>query len=282
LNDIGQALNVKHLKDWYNVSAKTLKEFGGSSKTVRLLSRQPIYRSLCLATELLKRHNNRIDLLLSSVYPEHKFIPWLFPSVPQYFWHEPAHRRWFFDWLAPQLGITKPHDWYHVTWNSVKKLGVPYLTVRDHFFNMSDAISDAYPEHQWYPWRFAMVPKGYWDTKENQRKFFDYAMKELRLKTMEDWEQVTEIELILLGGGSMLMHKHNNSVKNAIQYVYSEHEWYPRRPRDPTFSKTERKAEERAWLEWAAKKLGLLTLDDWYRVTVQEFKDLGGRLSLVG
>jgi hypothetical protein len=52
-------------------------------------------------------------------------------------------------------------------------------------------LTAIYPEHEWIPWKFAKVPKNFWDSKENQRKFLQYTFTELGLKDMEDWYKVS-------------------------------------------------------------------------------------------
>ena len=44
------------------------------------------------------------------------------------------------------------------------------------------ALQAAYPEHEWLPWKFSNTPKGFWEKKENQKKFFDWLGKEIGYK----------------------------------------------------------------------------------------------------
>jgi hypothetical protein len=48
-----------------------------------------------------------------------------------------------------------------------------------------------YPEYEWLPWRFNIVLKGFWDDVKNQKKFMDWAGKQLDYKNREDWFKVT-------------------------------------------------------------------------------------------
>jgi hypothetical protein len=52
---------------------------------------------------------------------------------------------------------------------------------------MSALISSAFPEHEWLPWKFGKVPKGYWESKENQRKFMKWLATQLSFKSIEDF-----------------------------------------------------------------------------------------------
>jgi hypothetical protein len=53
-------------------------------------------------------------------------------------------------------------------------------------------IVATYPDYEWLPWRFAMTTRNYWDDEKNQRKFMEYAAKELKIKEMSDWYKVTK------------------------------------------------------------------------------------------
>ena len=52
-------------------------------------------------------------------------------------------------------------------------------------------VSSVYPEYEWLPWRFHKTPANYWTDVKNQRKFMDWAGKELGIKDMSDWYKVT-------------------------------------------------------------------------------------------
>jgi hypothetical protein len=54
-------------------------------------------------------------------------------------------------------------------------------------------FSEIYPEYEWLPWRFNRVVPGYWDDVNNQKKFMEWASKELKIKDMSDWYNVTEV-----------------------------------------------------------------------------------------
>src|SRR5262245_50730698 len=54
---------------------------------------------------LLARHGRSPLALLEAVYPEVKFLPWLFSSVPKGFWEQRQNRQWYVDWLLQRLGV---------------------------------------------------------------------------------------------------------------------------------------------------------------------------------
>jgi hypothetical protein len=58
--------------------------------------------------------------------------------------------------------------------------------------SISQLLYQLYPDFEWLPWKLANCPKNYWDDMKNQRKFMDWAGKELKIKEMSDWYNVTQ------------------------------------------------------------------------------------------
>ena len=52
-------------------------------------------------------------------------------------------------------------------------------------------LAEAYPEYDWLPWQFEKSPKRFWENPKNVRKFMDWAGKQLNVKEMSDWYNVT-------------------------------------------------------------------------------------------
>ena len=61
------------------------------------------------------------------------------------------------------------------------------------YFNGSlyQALSSAYPEYEWLPWRFVNTPLKFWEDKNNQIKFMEWAGKQLKIKELNDWYHVS-------------------------------------------------------------------------------------------
>ena len=51
-------------------------------------------------------------------------------------------------------------------------------------------LRSKYPDHDWLPWKFGNVPHHFWADLKNQRKFMDWAGKELNIKEMSDWYKI--------------------------------------------------------------------------------------------
>jgi len=85
LNSIKPQLNVKTLEDWYSIDARKLYKHGASA--------------------LLTNFSNSVFKTLRWVYPEHRFLPWKFHSVPNGWWKALDNQRDFCNWLASTVGV---------------------------------------------------------------------------------------------------------------------------------------------------------------------------------
>ena len=52
-------------------------------------------------------------------------------------------------------------------------------------------ISTIYPEVEWLPWKFTQSPKGFWADVENQKTFIQWASKQLNIRDLSDWYNVS-------------------------------------------------------------------------------------------
>lgn len=80
----------------YKVTVKQIAEHGGAS--------------------LLKNeHKGSPFSLLSTVYKEHEFLPWLFLSSKRGIFEDPATRRKYIKWLMKQVNVSNPNQltWVH-------------------------------------------------------------------------------------------------------------------------------------------------------------------------
>ena len=51
-------------------------------------------------------------------------------------------------------------------------------------------LSKVFPEYEWLPWKFLHSPLNFWNDVEWQKKFVNWAGKELNIKEMSDWYKI--------------------------------------------------------------------------------------------
>jgi hypothetical protein len=66
---------------------------------------------------------------LKAVYPEQEWkgVQPRIAFKPKGYWRDIKNQRAFFDQLAKKLDISKPADWYHISAETVQKLGGAFV-----------------------------------------------------------------------------------------------------------------------------------------------------------
>jgi hypothetical protein len=127
--------------------------------------------------------------MLSTLYPEYNWLPWKFENSPRNFWDDVKNQRNFLDWASKEFKIQDMSDWYRVTQKDLIDIGGSSLLGK---YNYSPSLifSTVYPEYEWLSWKFVVTPRDAWDDIQSQRKFFDWAGKELKVNEFSDWYNV--------------------------------------------------------------------------------------------
>lgn len=254
MDEIGKALGVVHMEDWYKVRPEDAME-------------QPH------GAVIRVDYHWSLPEALVKIYPEHEWHEWRFYKTPNGFWSLQTNRRRYFQWLMRRLDLKTMEDWYSVSKAMIaKNHGNGLLT---HIFSHSPprAIMDAFPEHKWQLWRFVRAPTGFWQDLTTRRQFFDHLKERKGYTKMEDWYN-SQVEDFVEAGGSSLLALYNNRIADLLMETYPEHEWQPW-----LFARTlhlRRPEDHRIFMEWLGKKLGIKKMDEWYEVPSSIIRDNGG------
>jgi hypothetical protein len=65
--------------------------------------------------------------LLQNAFPEYPWQPWGFPAVTKGYWDESWNHKEFMDWIAEELNLSVPEDWYSVPKNQLNSRGAGWL-----------------------------------------------------------------------------------------------------------------------------------------------------------
>ena len=129
------------------------------------------------------------------------------------------------------------------------------------------ALTAIYPEHKLLFWKFRNVPKGYWDSGLNQRKYFDHTAQDLGLGKFEDWYSVSGLDIRKMGGKVLLNRHFEGSLNKALPEVFPEYEWRPWLFDKATHGFWEDESNVKKYLEWLSDKLEISTVEAWSQVT---------------
>lgn len=84
-----------------------------------------------------------------------------------------------------------------------------------------------FPDHQWDPWKFAVIPDGFFHSTENARRFFEHLLEEkgVNKTDLHELYHFTYRDVRYAGGGTLL--KLHGSLFNAIKAAFPEKRWDP-------------------------------------------------------
>jgi hypothetical protein len=115
-----------------------------------------------------------------------------------------------------------------------------------------------------------------WTNHESHKNFFAKLTQELNLAQPTELSTVTREDVYKYGGQKILQY-YGNSLYKALVHCYPNSEIYPW-----TFDENVPKgfwgntANHRKFYDWLYTKLKLQSMDDWYKVTVEDIAKNGG------
>jgi hypothetical protein len=121
--------NMNSLEEWYSVPVKEIRAAGGAPfKAFFLIGACSFWLfliSLCItARTMLKRYYaDSMRIFLGVVEPNHKWLPWRFPTITEGFWDDISHQRQFVTWVEKVLNIRTKSGWFHVSRADLDDLG---------------------------------------------------------------------------------------------------------------------------------------------------------------
>jgi hypothetical protein len=70
-------------------------------------------------------------------------------------------------------------------------VGAGGLLVHKYKNSPSFLLSKMYPDYEWLPWKFTKSPRNFKGDETNKRKFLEWAGKQLGVKELNDWYNVS-------------------------------------------------------------------------------------------
>lgn len=119
-------------------------------------------------------------------------------------------------------------------------------------------------------------PKGFWDNKDNQRKFLEGLLHPLGLSEISELISIPTTKIIEYGGDTLLC-KHNNSWIGALKTLYPEHNWKEEKLDNKRKGYWKSKENQIEFLNNIAIKYNITTPQDWGKITTQDIIDNGGK-----
>jgi hypothetical protein len=114
------------------------------------------------------------------------------------------NQRLYFQWLGKKLGFKGESDWYKLRASDLVRWGGGGLLTHHYGGSPYRALSTVFPDIDWKPWKFFIVPKRFWQDEENVAKFFKWVEPKLGISNPSQWNDHTSAHLIAYGGITLL------------------------------------------------------------------------------
>eukprot|EP01114_Cavostelium_apophysatum_P016027 TRINITY_DN4492_c0_g1_i1.p1 TRINITY_DN4492_c0_g1~~TRINITY_DN4492_c0_g1_i1.p1 ORF type:complete len:534 (-),score=111.87 TRINITY_DN4492_c0_g1_i1:429-2030(-) len=257
LDLIGAELGFKSLEDWYQVSQTEVTSLDGFQN---------------FAPAIVATYGS-LENALKSAYSDYSWRDWRFIGThDSHRWDEVRNKREFLEDLAKALNYQSWQDYYALDPVQVRRFGGSGLLTRTDN-SLYGLLSAALPDHPWRAWRFKhQSTLGFLSDKSKHRVYFDELAEDLGIVKKEDWYNVSSVEV----SEFPLLGCYNKSLIRALKSVYSDYPWQVWRFASVSRNYWDDPKNVREFIEYAEKEFNIKILDDWYKVTSKQFKNIGG------
>lgn len=201
-----------------------------------------------------------------------KRLPWEAGRVPTGYWDNPTNRRKYLRWLGKQLGFAHVDDWYSVRKQDFHAYRGGGLLANYYRDSPIEALTELYPRRKWHVWRFNSTPQGFWKVKKNRHSYLQWLEKQLKIKSPEDWYQVSRADFHTNHGGGLLANYYGDSVYRALREFLPRQKWVMWKFRTVPQGYWKERENRVSYLKWLGKSLGYRKLEDWYRLSRKDFE----------
>ena len=117
--------------------------------------------------------------------------------------------------------------------------------------------------------------KAIWDDVDYQLAFLEKIFKEWKFESLDDWNNVTNRQLMSVKGGKSILARYNDSVSLMLISLYPNHNWNllerSKLPQRYWTVQNQLKFFNSLYIKWKFN-----SLDDWYKVNMQKVVGEGG------
>jgi len=167
---------------------------------------------------LLGKYDGTIVKVLSAIYPEIIWYPFLFKRSGNNWFLDETNRITAFKWFEHELKITDPIQWYDMC-SSKLFLDSPVCGLMDYYHNSpTQLVASIYPELKWY--MFKRAERESWNNKEKINEWFKDLLKFHSITNMENVYNLTNNDVILFSGHGGVKFGLVNIITTNIDYPW--------------------------------------------------------------
>ena len=250
INQLSIKLKLKNFDDWNSITAKDIKLNGGNA----LLSKLSLYK------------------IKEIGYPEGKSKFYHESNKKQTgYWQNKENVQQFLLNLKEKLNLRSPNDWNLLTARQIKSFGGSSLL---HHYPLYSIKALGCPEGKllFNPPKIENKPSRYWKNENNVQKFLFYLKEKLNLETVEDWNSISQQQIIENGGCSIL---NIYSLYEIKCMGFPDGKLYFDKPQKPPgyWDKEENIIE---FIKEIEEKFEIKSSNNWNRISKNQILSLGG------
>mgnify|MGYP003373223661 CR=1 FL=1 len=242
LQSLGKSLGFKSPRDWYKLKCSQIPHW------------------------LLKNYKSNPATLVTTLLPELQLNVWLFSKTPKYHWDNENSIQEFAQWFAAWKKIKRVDQWYRVA-----RSDLPQALLLRYSNSLYKTVCALVPGHSFKPWLFRQTAPNFWSNRQNQIDYMDWLGRQKNRTKPEHWYEASQGEF-----HHSFLKQFKNSFYKALKSIFPKFNfefWQFHRASSGAWNSLK---EQRLYLRWLAKRLGLKTYEDWYKVTICDFKYNGG------
>ena len=259
MDELFFTLNLQSIDEWLAISHNTFLKHGGEL--------------------LLAYYDHNMISLLYTIYP---YYPWQFKELKLYspiYFKSIENQREYMNQLYVKFQLTSLDDWLNVLPYRITNNGGESL-IEYYNNDMKSLLESIYPHHSWDFDNIKIYSNIYFKSIENQRTFMDKLFKQFKLKSLDDWVQISIYKIILNGGNSLLSYHYNNDYSLLLSSIYPHHKWNFQQMINTLRKSSHSMFAQRAFIDQLYKKFNFTSLSNWLNVSRYQISSNGGDVLL--
>lgn len=186
---------------------------------------------------------------------------------PNNFWNQKENRIKCLNMIVKKLCIKYLADWYRIKRCQIISIPSGGSFLSYYKGSLKRLLQDLLPNYVWLPWMFTRCPKNLWKSFNNRLFFMENLGKIKGFTNLDDWYKIS-LQDFIDNGGRELVCDYGNNPANVVMDIFCEYNWLPW------------KFKRCSWVDinirqnyviWLGKIKGFIDLDDWYKISCDDF-----------
>ena len=246
---------LKTMEDWMKISREKIATNGGTS--------------------LILHYKRDLTALLTTIYP---YYPWELECVYRRGRDKSIeYQQYFMDKLFYELKLNSLEDLLFISTEEIKQNGGVKILIYYHN-QIKELLQTVYPNYPWHSNDNFQITKRskkiYFQKVENQRKFMDELFIKFKLKSIEDWINVSK-KIIERNGGKILFSFYDGNKISLLSSIYPNVDWQSlKQKKKENFKSIE---NQRKFMDKLFIKFNLKSINDWNNISRNQIIQNGGK-----